>query len=166
MQLRDPPDNAPAVVRTILSTTHDRHVDLAALIDGLDDGGLTWAPAPEAPALAGLVLHILDVEGHLAAIASGEDDAWTGENGSHILDGATFEELREAIDDVDRRVWTAFASLDEARLNTSIPDGPPLVDALLEDLDHCAIHHGQAQLTRNLWEAAHPEALKTYEHWR
>ena len=32
--------------------------------------------------------------------------------------------------------------------------------ALLEGLDHCAIHHGQAQLTRNLWEAAHPDAPK------
>jgi hypothetical protein len=149
-----------------MSTTQDRHIDLAALIVGLGEDGLTWAPAPQAPALAGIVLHILDVEGHLAAIASGVDDGWTGELGSHILDTATYDELRQAIHDIYRRVWTAFASLDEAALVAPLPDGERLVEALLEDLDHCAIHHGQAQLTRNLWEVAHPDQRTTYEHWR
>jgi hypothetical protein len=150
----------------MLSTTHDRHVDLASLIDGLGDDDLRWTPCAEAPALAGLVLHILDVEGHLAAMAVGEDDHWTAENGSHILDSATLEDLHGAIDDVDDRVRTAFASLDDARLDSPVPDGHRLVEALLEDLDHCALHHGQAQLTRNMWEAAHPDAPRTYEHWR
>jgi uncharacterized damage-inducible protein DinB len=162
----EPQGDAPSVVRSISSTTRDRHQDLAALIAGLSDDDLTWAPCAGAPALAGLVLHILDVEGHLAAIAVGVDDRWTGENGSHILDVATLEDLRGAIDEVDARVRTAFASLDEARLETPLPGGQRLVEALLEDLDHCALHHGQAQLTRNLWEAAHPDAPRTYEHWR
>jgi hypothetical protein len=44
--------------------------------------------------------------------------------------------------------------------------GERLVEALLEDLDHCALHHGQAQLTRNVWEATHPDMPTAYEHWR
>jgi hypothetical protein len=159
-------DDAPSVVRSILSTTHDRHQDLAVLIIGLSDDDLTWAPCAGAPALAGLVLHILDVEGHLAAIALDVDDQWTGENGSHILDAATLEDLRTAIDEVDARMRTAFASLDEARLEARLPAGQRVVEALLEDLDHCALHHGQAQLTRNMWEAAHPDVPRTYQHWR
>jgi uncharacterized damage-inducible protein DinB len=163
---REQRDDASSVVRSILSTTQDRHADLAALIDGLGDDDLTWTPCDGAPALAGLVLHILDVEGHLAAIAVGEDDHWTGENGSHILDTASLDDLRKAIDDADARVRTVFATLDHERLESPVSDGQRLVEALLEDLDHCALHHGQAQLTRNLWEAAHPEAPRTYEHWR
>jgi hypothetical protein len=113
------------------------------------------------------VLHVLDVEGHLAAIAAGEDDHWSGENGTHILDRATAAELRDAIADLDARMRPAFASIDDTRLEASAPGGDrSLGEALLEDLDHCAIHHGQAQLTRNLWEAAHPDAPRTYEHWR
>ena len=84
-------------VRARLGTTHDRHEDLAALVTGLPDDALAWTPCADAPALAGLVLHILDVEGHLAAIAAGEDDHWAGENGSHILDSATGAALRDAI---------------------------------------------------------------------
>jgi len=151
----------------MLSTAQDRHVDLAALVAGLPDHALTWTPCADAPALAGLVLHILDVEGHLAAIAAGEDDHWAGENGSHILDSATAAELRDAIFDRDAGMRAVFASIDGARLGASAPGGGhTLGEALLEDLDHCAIHHGQAQLTRNLWEAAHPDAPRTYEHWR
>jgi hypothetical protein len=161
------PSNLPPVVRAMLSTAHDRHLDLAALVTGLPADALLWTPCADAPALAGLVLHILDVEGHLAAIAAGEDDHWAGENGSHILDSATKAELLDAIADADTRMRLALASLDDARLEVSASGGgQTLGEALLEDLDHCAIHHGQAQLTRNLWEAAHPEAPRTYEHWR
>ena len=151
----------------MLSTTHDRHLDLAALVTDLPDDALAWTPCVDAPALAGLVLHILDVEGHLTAMAAGEDDHWAGENGSHILDSATAAALRIAIADADARTKLGLASIDDARLEASAPGGDrPLGEALLEDLDHCAIHHGQAQLTRNLWEAAHPDAPRTYEHWR
>jgi uncharacterized damage-inducible protein DinB len=150
----------------MMSTTHDRHLDLAALVDSLGEGDLSWTPCADAPALAGLVLHILDVEGHLAAIANGEDDHWTGENGSHILDRASSDELSAAIDTIDARIRAAFASLDETRLEGPVSGGERLVEALLEDLDHCALHHGQAQLTRNMWEATHPEMPTAYEHWR
>ena len=75
--------------------------------------------------------------------------------------------MRDAIVDLEARMRAMFASIDDARLEASAPGGgQTLGQALLEDLDHCAIHHGQAQLTRNLWEAAHPDAPKTYEHWR
>jgi len=162
----EPSSNLPAVVRAMLGTTHDRHLDLAGLVGGLPDEALAWTPCADAPALAGLVLHILDVEGHLVAIAAGEDDHWAGENGSHILDSATAEELRDAIAALSVKIRGAFASIDEARLEALAPGaGRPVGEALLEDLDHCAIHHGQAQLTRNLWET-HPGAPRTYEHWR
>jgi hypothetical protein len=36
----------------------------------------------------------------------------------------------------------------------------------VEDLDHVAVHHGQMQLKRHLYEAAHLEVPATYEHWR
>src|SRR6476661_10473183 len=105
----------------MLSTAHDRHEDLTALVTGLPDDAVMWTPCADAPALAGLVLHILDVEGHLAAIAAGEDDHWAGENGSHILDGATGAALRDAIFDLEARMRAMFASIDDARLEALPP---------------------------------------------
>ena len=163
----EPPDHLPAVVRAMLSTTHDRHLDLVALISGLPGAALGWVPGPDAPALAGLVLHIVDVETHLASIADGVDDRWAGDNGSHIRDLATSAELRDALERADARMQVAFAALDLGRLEApALGTTETLVVVLLEDLDHCALHHGQAQLTRNMWESAHPDAPRTYEHWR
>src|SRR6185312_14537364 len=82
-----------AVVRALHSTTRDRHEDLANLVRGLPEGGLTWTPAPDAPAIAGLTLHVLDVERHVASLIEGIDDGWTGERGTRILEAADEAQL-------------------------------------------------------------------------
>jgi DinB family protein len=156
----EPPVGLPSALRALLGTTHDRHEDMTNLVRGLPEDALAWTPAEGASAMAGIVLHILDVESYLASVATGEDIGWTGERGSHIHDRATEAALVAAIEDVDTRVKRAFGALTTERFESSIGA------ALVEDLDHVAGHLGQLQLTRNLYEAAHPDAPRTYEHWR
>jgi hypothetical protein len=150
------------MLRGLASTTRDRHDDMRALVRGLPRGGLTWSPGDGAPTIAGLTLHVLDVEGYLAALAAGEPTGWTGERGTRIEEEATEAELMASIDEVDRRLAQGLAGL--------IDEPDRLVDetltALVDDLDHVATHLGQMQLTRHLYEAAHPDAPRTYEHWR
>jgi uncharacterized damage-inducible protein DinB len=166
----DPSSIAPADLspfrRALLTTTHERHEDMANLVRGLPGGGLTWSPGGNAPALAGLALHILDVERYLVALASGQDIEWTGEDGSRILEEATEAELVAAIDETDRQLTKALERVSEERLSATQPGETRTVgEGLVEDLDHSAVHLGQMQLTRNLFEAAHPDAPRTYDHW-
>lgn len=152
--------------RALLTTTRERHEDMANLVRGLPGGGLTWSPGGNAPALAGLALHILDVERYLVALASGQDIEWTGEDGSRILEEATEGELLAAIDETDRQLTEALEHASEERLAANQPGETRTVgEALVEDLDHSAVHLGQMQLTRNLYEAAHPDEPRTYDHW-
>ena len=156
----EPPSELPPAVRAVLSTTHDRHVDMSNLVRGLPREGLEWVPAEGASTLAGLTLHILDVERYLTALVTGEDIGWTGELGTRIDEWAAEHELVAAIAARDEELKDALERLDTGRWSGSLSGD------LLGDLDHVAVHLGQMQLTRNLYEAAHPEAGGSYEHWR
>ena len=146
------------VIAALVSTTRDRHEDLRNLVRGLPEGGLTWAPGRGAPAIAGLVLHVLDVEQHVACMVEGVDDGWTGEHGTRIMEAAGEAELLATIAEVGRRLETDLEGLTAGRAAEVGAD-------VVEDLDHVAVHVGQLQLTRNLFEAAHPDAPRTYDHW-
>jgi uncharacterized damage-inducible protein DinB len=139
---------------------------MVALVSRLPDGALEWSPAENAPALAGLAMHILDVERYVLSVAVGEDIGWTGERGTHIEDVANEEQLLAAIQEMDRRIAEAFGMLTEQALAAAtLGGGSTVAEAIIEDLDHVAVHHGQMQLTRHLYEAAHPDAPATYVHW-
>lgn len=154
------PEDAPCLapgLHAVLAAAAERHEDMASLVSGLPDGALDWLPAEAATSLAGLALHIIDVETHIAALARGEDDGWAGENGSRTAETAIERELLEAIAAAGPVLASALAAMDW---------GGPGASGVLADLDHVAMHHGQMQLTRHLWEEAHPDAASEYEHWR
>jgi hypothetical protein len=68
---------------------------------------------------------------------------------------------------VDLALKHALESVSPARLDAMQPGGERTVGSMLvEDLDHSAMHYGQVQLTRHLYELAHPELASTYQHWR
>jgi hypothetical protein len=162
-----PPETLPPLVRGLLTTTRERHVDMANLVAGLPAGALEWQPFDDAASLAGLALHILDVEEYLAALANGAAVEWTGENGSRMQERATEAELLAEIERIDSLLISALGSVDAERLGALQPGESRTVgEALVEDLDHSAMHYGHMQLTRHSWEAAHPDAAPTYSHWR
>jgi hypothetical protein len=152
----DPPASLPPLVRALLRTTHDRHVDMTNLVSGLPPAALEWRFEPDAAPLVGLCLHILDVEEHVARVLTGGDEAWAGENGSRMNERATAEELVAEVERVDALIKQAIEHADPA----SLPED------LVNELDHCALHLGQMQLTRHLLDAREPDAQRTYVHWR
>jgi hypothetical protein len=163
-ELRDPlPSGLGPVLRALASTTRDRHRDLIDMVEGLPDEALAWSPAPDAPAIAGLVLHIVDVEAHLARLASKGDPGWTGERGTRIEEIADRDGLIEEITGLDRDLMRALDSLGRQAPND---ENELTLAAIVQDLDHVAVHVGQAQLTVSLWQATNPDSPGTYEHWR
>ena len=133
------------------------------LVSGLPREALDWRPAADAASLAGLALHILDVEGYLASLARGDEIAWAGENGSRMGETATDAELVAAIGGVDAAIKHAFAAMDAER---TTGDSRAVGAVIGEEIDHVSMHYGQMQLTRHLWEATHPESPSDYRHWR
>jgi hypothetical protein len=164
----EPPAHLPPLLRGLLTTCRERHVDMANLVAGLPAGALEWRPFPESASLAGLALHILDVEDYLAKLVCGVAVEWTGENGSRMDEPASSEDIIAAIERVDASLTWALESAPAADFARPHPgaQGRTVGQALVEDLDHAAMHYGHMQLTRHAWEAAHPEAERTYVHWR
>ena len=163
----EPPQALPPLLRGLLTTTHERHTDMANLVAGLPEGALDWRPFADAASLAGLALHILDVEEYLAGLARGEAPEWQGENGSRMDEAADEEQLLAEITRVDAVLLRSLEGIAAETLLALQPGGSRSVgEALAEDLDHSAMHYGHMQLTRHAWEAAHPQAPPSYAHWR
>ena len=163
----EPPAGLAPLLRGLLTTTHERHADMANLITGLPQEALDWHPVALSASLTGLVLHIADVECFIARVAGGSDEHWTGENGSRMDDGATASELYAAVLEADAQLKAVLGAIQPPRLAQTQPgDKRSIGEMLVEDLDHSAMHYGHMQLTRHLWEAAHPVAGATYTHWR
>lgn len=164
----EPPAHLPPLLRGLLTTCHERHVDMANLVAGLPAGALEWRPFPESASLAGLALHILDVEEYVAKLVSGIAVEWAGENGSRMDESASSEDIIAAIERVDAWLRSALEAATPAVWVRPHPgaEDRTIGQALVEELDHSAMHYGHMQLTRHAWEAGHPEAERTYVHWR
>lgn len=161
-----PPAGLHPLLQGLLTTAHDRHVDMVDLISGLPEDALDWKPAERAVSLAGLVHHILHVERSMALEASTGDADWEHANGHGLGETAAEQALVALIDATDTEVKRALQGLDEATLlRVTEPDGRTVGSGLVEEFDHGAMHYGHMQMVRLLWEEAHPEYPSTYEHW-
>jgi hypothetical protein len=161
------PEALPALVRGLLTVAHERHMDLIALVQGLPSGGLKWTPGPGSAHISGLVMHILEVEEYLSSVAAGRDVEWASTNGSSMDVAVDERALVERITEVDAALKEAMQEMPAERLEVLQPGSDRSVGSMLvEDLDHSAMHYGQVQLTRHMYELAHPEFVTRYEHWR
>lgn len=161
------PEGLPALLTGLLTTTHERHMDLVALVSDLPPGALSWTPGPAAAHISGLVMHILEVEEYLARVASGQQVEWAGTNGWSMDLELEAAALTARIAEVDAHLKAALEAVPDDRLQGPEPASARTVGSMLvEDLDHSAMHYGQVQLTRHLYELAHPEFRSKYEHWR
>lgn len=152
----EPPSGLHPLLEGLLATAHERHVDMSDLVSGLPDGALDWRPAERVNSLAGLVRHIVDIESHAARLGRGDDEwRWDDSDGAHLEEGGTESDLLAAIADCDALVKDVLESLDE----------PERASPAIEEFDHAAMHYGHMQVTRLLWEQAHPDAPRTYSHW-
>lgn len=162
-----PPGLPSSLLSGLLTVIHERHMDMVALISGLPPGALAWPPAPDAPHLSGIAMHTLEVEEYVADVASGGQTEWSGELGSSMDIALDASRLISRITRVDERLKRSLESVNLERLETLEPTGERTAGSLLvEVLDHAAMHYGQMQLTRHLWEVAHPEFDSRYQHWR
>jgi hypothetical protein len=161
------PEHVHPLLAGILTTTHERHVELCNLIRDLPDDALSWRPGPAMSSLAGIVRHVMDDETEFVRSLAGMPNGWPGINGEWMDATGTAASLVALIADGDTLLKAVYATLTEARLRQPHPkSGTPIGQELVEVADHCAMHYGQMQITRHLYERAHPDFPSQYSHWR
>jgi hypothetical protein len=152
----------------LIRVLHERHEDMLALVSGLPPGGLQWQAADEMASLGGIAARILLVEDYAIHAVAGESlEGWMGTNGQGMDAVISESELCARIVAVDRHAKALLCDVDEQQLLARHEgNGRSLFDVLVEEVDHVAMHYGQMQIARQLFEDAHPEFLSGYEHWR
>lgn len=155
------------VIAGLINVVHETHQDMIALVRGVDLEGLKWMPIREKTAhLSGIVLHVLEVEEYLAALAEGSEEEWSAPLGSSNDLVMRDSDLVARIEATDIRLKKAIGFISEERLNALCPDGERTVaEALIEDLAHSSQHLGQMQLTRQMMVKTIPMDFPAYEHW-
>lgn len=163
-----PPGAVHPLMAGLLTTMHERHADMLALVHDVPPDALVWTPGPQMSTLAGLVRHLMDVWLSTVRVAAGELPAWHGENGALLDATDDAPALVACIIAGDSRSKRLLPALTDARLHDRWPgsDTRSIGMALIEEGDHATLHYGQMQLTRHLYEHAHPAFAGTYAHWR
>jgi hypothetical protein len=163
---RDPEGMHP-LLAGILTTTHARHVDMIQLVRDLPDDALMWRLGPQMSSLAGLVLHMMDDETEFVRSLAGMPNGWPGTNGEYLDAIGSADALVSLIRVGDGLLKQVYTALDEPLLRERHPaTGAPNGEELIELADHHAMHYGQMQITRHLYEQSHPEFATQYQHWR
>lgn len=134
------------------------HDDVRSSVTGLSGEALNWQPGPETNSLYVLVTHLLASEHFWLALAAGrtiprEREA---EFRAHGDDAAA---LLRLVDEADARNPELVAAITENTLAAMVQargEQQSGVWCLVHALEHCGQHRGQALLTRQLWDQAHP----------
>lgn len=175
MEQESPPslESVPATVAVrwlspLIRVMHERHEDMLALAMGLPPGGLEWQAGQDMGSVGGIAAHILLIEDYAIHAVAGETlVGWSGANGQGMDTLCTEPELCARIVAVDRHAKALLCEVDESRLRSRHEgNGRTVFDVLVEEMDHAAMHYGQMQVARQLFEQAHPGFVSGYQHWR
>ncbi len=162
------PENVHPLIAGVLTVMHERHGDMLDLIDGLPPDALQWTPGLRMSSLAGLTRHIMDVWVSTVRVAAGDLPGWHGENGAFLDATDNTLTLIACISEGDAYCKHVLPTLPAARLFAHWPgDAARTIGmSLIEEGDHSAMHYGHMQITRHLYEQAHPEFASRYVHWQ
>ena len=132
------------------------HTDMQRVIAGLPLVALDWSPGPEMNSLAVLATHVAGSERYWVGEVVGQDPAnrdRSAEFRAHGLDEATLI-ARLIASLTHSRATLERLSLSELEVPHTLTDGREVTVAwaLFHNLQHVALHVGQIQLTRQLWE--------------
>jgi uncharacterized damage-inducible protein DinB len=142
-----------------LNNLLELHGDIRGALQGLPQDALDWSPGAEMNSLNVLVVHLTGAERYwigdvVAGEPSGRDRA-----AEFRVSGLSTDELLRRLSDIEilaQRVLGPFAlqALEEKRVSPRDGREFTVAWALGHALKHTALHLGQIQITRQLWEQA------------
>lgn len=166
------PEGTLPLLGGILNMMHFAHRNMCAIVEDLPPEALAWKPGPAMSSLAGIVAHTMYCESYAYQRAAGEDvqwdeavmntQAWESDDSA---DGA-IARIAEG-DAVMKRILPVMTVAGMGGRFTAwgqetTQSGGDLIAVAAA---HTAMHWGHMQMTRQLWEQAHPEFVGTYTRW-
>ncbi len=162
------PSGTLPLLSGILSMMDFVHRDMIAIIADLPDEALVWQPASDMGTLSGIICHTTHDDARSIRRAAGEEVVYIAEDDDPMWQ---IEEDRAQLiaritdsDAVMKRILPLMtvARMEQrylARGADSIASGGELI---AKAAIHTAMHWGHMQMTRQLWEQAHPEFVGSY----
>ena len=144
-----------------INNLQELHDDIRTALVGLPQAALDWAPGPDTNSLNVLVTHLTGAERYwLGDVIAGEPSGRDREAEFRVR-GLTIDSLVQRLNDIEslaQRVLAALSLSDLEATRVSPRNGRQVTVAWALDhaLKHTALHLGQIQLTRQLWEQTHP----------
>jgi len=166
------PDGTLPLLGGILGTMHFAHRNMCEIVADLPPEALVWQPGAQMGTLAGIIQHTTYCEAYAYRRAAGEGVEW--DEGMSTRAWSSTDPAERAI----ARIAEADATMKRilpimtvermtARFTTwgqeTTQSGG---DLIAEAAAHTTMHWGHMQITRQLWEQAHPEFASAYQHWR
>lgn len=133
------------------------HADLLKALDGLPAEALDWAPGPETNSVSVLLVHLTGAERYWIGDVALGDASGRVRAAEFEVRELTVEDLRVRVTAAEayaRQALSRFSPADLETTRTSPRDGRAFTVGwcLAHALEHSALHLGQVQLTRQLWE--------------
>ena len=140
-----------------LNLLEDSHREILEALEGLPSAALDWTPGPEMNSISVLVFHLTGAERYWIGDVAAQDPKERDRNAEFRIRDVGIERLKERLADnleYARNTLNNFTVQDLEAIRVSARDGRSysVAWALLHALDHTALHLGQIQLTRQLWE--------------
>ena len=133
------------------------HNQAQEVLAGLSQEAMGWKPVEEANSLAVLVVHLCGAERYWLGAVAAQETIQRDRASEFLVEGLDAERLSARLSAATSFAWQALwklreASLEEERTSPRDSKTASLGWVLEYTLAHTALHLGQMQLTRQLWE--------------
>ncbi len=170
------PSETLPLLSGILKMMDFAHRNIVEIIVDLPDDALVWHPANDMSSLSGIICHTMYCEVYAIRRAAGDNVSYGVEEDDAEEDDSTWRtaERREQLiariaegDAIMKRILPIMtvAGMEErfhAWGGNSLHSGG---DLIAKAATHTTMHWGHMQITRQLWEQAHPEFHGSYTRW-
>ncbi len=165
------PDGTLPLLSGILEMMDFAHRNMTQIIADLPNDALSWQPANKMGSLSGIICHTIYCEMFAIRRAAGEDVSYRAdENDATWRTSENREQLLTRIaegDAIMKRIlpMMTVAGMEERRPSWSADSIASGGELIAEAAIHTGMHWGHMQMTRQLWEQAHPEFVGSYTPW-
>ena len=142
-----------------LSVMQDNRNEILEALEGLPSAALDWTPGPDMNSINVLIFHLTGAERYWIGDVAAQDPKERDRDAEFQVRGVEMDILKKRLADnleYTRNILGNFNTGDLESPRVSSRDGHTysVAWALLHALEHTALHLGQIQLTRQLWEQA------------
>src|SRR5215208_1270591 len=146
-----------------INLLQERHNDILEALEGLPSAGLDWIPGPEMNSISVLIFHLTGAERYWIGDIATQDPSDRDRDAEFRVHAVGMDVLKKRLADNLEYARSALSEftiqdLETTRVSARDECNYTVAWALLHALEHAALHLGQIQITRQLWEQARGSA--------